>query len=68
MKRNGTWIEHRLRISGVLVILGLIIEAASLHWSHPTAFLLFVFLGGLSMTAGILVYLHSLLPVGSNPL
>jgi hypothetical protein len=55
-------IERRLRISGALLVSGLLVEAASLFWSHPTAFLLFLFFGGFLLAAGIVVYLYSLLP------
>ena len=67
MNANVPWMTRRVRISGVLLVLSLIVEAASLHWSHPTAFLVFIFVGGLLMAVGILVYLYSLLPVGSAP-
>jgi uncharacterized membrane protein YccC len=50
----------RLRISGMLVGLGLAVEAFSLLWSHPTAFLAFMFLGATLVGAGVLVYLWSL--------
>ncbi len=66
MNTVGAWIERRLRISAVLLILGLMIEAASLRWSHPTAFLVFVIVGGSFVAAGILVYLYSLLRVGAS--
>lgn len=59
-------IEHRLRVSGVLLLLGLLVEAGSLLWSHPTAFLAFVFVGGLLLAAGVLLFLYSLLRVGSS--
>src|SRR5579862_6851947 len=35
-----------LRISGVLLIIGLLIEAISLHYNHPLSFLGFMFIGG----------------------
>lgn len=60
MSAQAPEIERRLRISGVLLILGLVIEGASLLWSHPTAFLIFLFFGGLLIGAGILVFLYSL--------
>ncbi len=66
MNTVGAWIKRRLRISAVLLILGLMIEAASLRWSHPTAFLVFVIVGGSFVVAGILVYLYSLLRVGAS--
>jgi len=52
--------ERRLQISGLLVITGLIVELATLKWSHPTAFLAFIILGGLLLAAGIIFYLYSL--------
>jgi len=60
MIRTNLKIEQRLQVSGVLVITGLIVELATLKWSHPTAFLSFIILGGLLMGAGIIFYLYSL--------
>lgn len=51
---------RRLQLSGLLVTLGLIVEAATLFWSHPTAFLVFLFLGGLLVAAGVLLYLFAI--------
>jgi hypothetical protein len=53
-----TPMERRLRISGVLIILGLIIEAFSLIWIHALAFIFFIMIGGLLMALGILIYLY----------
>jgi len=64
MSSNRPGIERRLQVSGVLLILGLIAEATSLRWSHPTAFLVFLFVGGLLLAGGILLYLYSLASVG----
>jgi len=50
----------RLRLSGTLVGLGLAVEALTLLWAHPTAFLAFLFLGATLVGAGVLVYLWSL--------
>ncbi len=55
-----TPIERRLQISGMLLALGLLIEAGTLRWSHPTAFLVFLFGGGALMALGVLVYLFAL--------
>ena len=60
MNHGTNRIERRLQISGILLILGLVIEALSLLGSRPFAFLVFLFLGGLLMLSGILVYLYSL--------
>jgi hypothetical protein len=38
----------------------LIIEAVTLFWSHPTAFLAFLLLGGTLVAAGVLLYLFSI--------
>lgn len=50
----------RLRIAGVLVFVGLLIEAFTLTWNNPIAFVVFIGLGGLLMGLGILFYLLSL--------
>lgn len=60
-------LEHRLRISGILVILGLIVEAASLLWTRPIAFVLFVGMGGGLLGVGILFYLYSLVADKGKP-
>lgn len=52
--------ERRIRIAGILLVSGLAVELISLMWSHPTAFLLFIFVGALLMGAGLLYYLYSL--------
>ena len=49
----------RLRVSGTLIIAGLLVEAASLTRIHPLAFLAFMFLGGGFLVAGIATYLLS---------
>ena len=57
-------LERRLRLAGVLVVLGLLVEIISLNWAHPTSFLLFMFLGGILMFLGIVVYIYSLIRSG----
>jgi len=42
------------------VIAGLLVELVTMNWSHPTAFLFFLLLGGLLMASGIVVYLLTL--------
>ncbi len=63
-ERNGNGrlrgIEWRLRIAAVLVLAGLVVEGASLTWSHPTAFLVFAIGSGGLVGVGVLSYLHSL--------
>ena len=59
--------ERRLRISGILIVLGLLVEALSLIRIHPLAFLGFMFVGGGLLVAGIAIYLYSLVSVASSP-
>ena len=54
--------QRRVRISGALVLLGLLVELASLLWATPTAFFFFM-PGALLIAAGILLYLYSLVSV-----
>jgi F0F1-type ATP synthase assembly protein I len=53
-------LERRLRISGLLVGLGLAVEALTMAWSHPTAFLVFLLLGGTMVGLGVLLYLYAI--------
>ena len=57
-------LEKRLRLAGMLVIFGLLVEAACLLWARPLAFILLVGVGGLLCAAGIVVYLYSLVSAG----
>ena len=61
MTSPKTPLERRLQFASFLSILGLAVEAGSLLWSHPLAFLGFIFPGGALILAGILIYLYSLL-------
>jgi hypothetical protein len=53
--------QKRLRISGILILAGLLTELASLLWFHPTSFLVFLLAGGSLLAAGMLFFLYSLL-------
>jgi hypothetical protein len=59
--------EKRLRISGVLIVLGLIVEGLSLLWTHALAFIIFAVVGGGLMALGILIYLYSLISIPPGP-
>jgi hypothetical protein len=59
--------ERRLRISGILIVLGLLVEALSLVRIHPLAFLGFMFVGGGFLIVGITIYLYSLVSVAEPP-
>ena len=67
MKSQAKKIEQRLRVAGVLVIAGLLVELVTLHWSHPTAFLFFLVIGGTLVGLGIATYLLSLVSVDKEP-
>jgi hypothetical protein len=49
MKSQPIKIERRIRLAGILLIAGLLVELVTLRWSHPTAFLFFLLLGGALM-------------------
>lgn len=53
-------IAGKLRKSGLLIILGLLVEALTLLWNHPLAFIAFIGIGGLLIAIGILLYLWAL--------
>jgi hypothetical protein len=57
---SGNNLEKRLRFAGVLLILGLAVEALCLVWTRPLAFLVLVGVAGFLCAAGIGVYLYSL--------
>jgi hypothetical protein len=54
------FISRRLRIAGVLIVFGLIVEGISLIWNHPLSFVAFLGIGGLLLFLGIVVYLTAL--------
>jgi hypothetical protein len=51
---------RKLRISGILLVLGLVVEALSLCWNNAFSFMSFVVVGGLLFASGILLFLYSL--------
>jgi hypothetical protein len=56
---NGNGRLYRdLRISGSLIIAGLLVELLSLIKIHPLAFLSFMFLGGAFLIAGVGHFLY----------
>jgi hypothetical protein len=56
----GIAMPMKLRIAGVLIAAGLLVELVSLRWSHPLAFMLFLSGGGALIVGGVLFYLFSL--------
>jgi hypothetical protein len=64
-KKTNSFISRRLRLSGILIIVGLVVEGLSLVWNHPLSFVAFLGLGGLLLAAGIVLYLWTLVSVPS---
>jgi hypothetical protein len=56
-----------LRISSVLIIIGLVVETISLLWFHPLSFVLFAFVAAALIAVGILVFLASLVFIAKPP-
>ena len=67
MNTQSTRMEKGIRLAGILLIAGLLVELVTLRWSHPTAFLFFLLLGGALMALGIVVYLLSLVSAENKP-
>jgi RsiW-degrading membrane proteinase PrsW (M82 family) len=65
--RSGDSINRRLRISGILVIVGLLVEALCLVWSRPIAFVVLVCFGGALIGLGVLLFLYSLVSTPLHP-
>lgn len=60
----GRAIEGRIRLSALLLLLGLGVEAVTLSILHPLSFVAFAGLGVLLIVAGIAVFLLALLRAG----
>jgi len=57
--------DRKLQISGVILIVGLLVEGLCLLSGSPIGFILFVGVGGLLIALGILYYLYSLASTAS---
>jgi hypothetical protein len=66
MSEELTRMEKRLRFAAALVLIGLIVEALTLEWRHPVAFMIFLAPGALLLLAGIVVFLLSLVSFPSR--
>ncbi len=68
MKFKAMGMSKTLRVSGVLLILGLAIEAVSLLFNHPLSFMGFIIVGGTLLGIGVLLFLFSLVSITqANP-
>ena len=52
-------IERRVRLAGLLICLGLLIQLLTLVRIHPLAFVAFIVIGCPLVAAGLLLYLYS---------
>lgn len=59
--------SRRLRISAILIAVGLFIELITLMWSHPLSFILFMAVGAVLLVLGVLFFLYSLTLQGRLP-
>lgn len=59
--------DRKLQLSGILLILGLVVEALCLLGHGPIAFIIFAGLGGLLFAGGIILYLYSLVSASVEP-
>jgi hypothetical protein len=53
-------IERRVRLAGVLVCMGLLIQLLTLIRIHPLAFVAFILIGCPLVAAGLILYLYSI--------
>ena len=53
--------ERRLQVSGILLLLGIVVEMLCIVWTRPIAFIVFVTVGGLFLVLGVLAYLMALI-------
>ena len=65
------FISKKLRLAGILIALGLIMEAVTLVWNHPLSFMAFLGGGVLLMLIGMAIYLWTIVsgvqPATANP-
>jgi hypothetical protein len=59
--------DRKLQLSGIILILGLVLEALCLLGHGPIAFIIFAGLGGVLFAVGILLYLYSLVSAKVEP-
>lgn len=64
---SGVRFERKLQLSGILLLLGLLVESLCLLRQGPISFIVFLGIGGVLMGCGMLVYLYSLVSSGVGP-
>ena len=64
MSARATKMEQRIRVSGILMLLGIVVEVVTLAKVNPLTFMAFTTVGLLFVAAGIVTFLLSLLEAG----
>jgi hypothetical protein len=59
-------LTRRLKLSGGLISSGLVVEALTVEWTHPTAFLAFLLVGGTLVALGAVLYLFTIASAGGT--
>lgn len=67
MTNNANSLERRLRLSGLLLILGLLTEAICLFWARPISFVALVAVGGALLLLGVALFLVSIVSIKDSP-
>jgi hypothetical protein len=57
---ENVFITKRLRLAGMFIIAGGLVQGLSLVWNHPLSFLAFLGIGGPATFLGIVIYLVAL--------
>ena len=60
MTDAASCLQRKLRTAAALVIVGLLVEAITLHWSNPTSFIFFIGAGASLVGVGIVIYLTAI--------
>ena len=53
-------LQRGLRTAAYLLVMGLLVEVATLYWASPISFLSFIVIGALLVFAGVLIYLWTI--------
>jgi asparagine N-glycosylation enzyme membrane subunit Stt3 len=57
---ESVFLTKRLRLAGMFIIAGVLVQGLSLAWNNPLSFLAFIGIGGLVMFLGMVIYLAAL--------
>jgi hypothetical protein len=57
MTEKSSRLQRKLKAAAYLLIAGLAVEGITLHWAHPTSFVIFISLGAILVAAGMAIYL-----------